>query len=161
MPWCPKCNTEYVEGYDICSDYNIPLVNEQPDSNENLQRDSVKEAYLVSGYDEYWVIMIKNILESDGIPVLVKDQGSGSYLTIYMGKSFYGKDIYVPSDRLEEAKILIQGFLGEFVEEDIEDVKEDKPVKAKKIVFRWWIILLFLVPPMLILSYSLFRALTY
>ncbi len=30
MPWCPKCKTEYREGFTVCADCGSELVKEQP-----------------------------------------------------------------------------------------------------------------------------------
>lgn len=42
MPWCPKCKTEYREGFTICADCGSELVAEEPgdSSNEELQEES-------------------------------------------------------------------------------------------------------------------------
>ena len=47
MKYCPKCNSEYREGFDLCSDCKIPLEEKLiPQSNLNLkEEDEVKKFY--------------------------------------------------------------------------------------------------------------------
>ena len=40
MPWCPKCRYEYKEGYTVCADCGVELVEELPEVNENDNEDS-------------------------------------------------------------------------------------------------------------------------
>lgn len=35
MPWCPKCKYEYKEGYTMCADCNVALVDELPSEEDN------------------------------------------------------------------------------------------------------------------------------
>ena len=67
------------------------------------------EALLVSAADGMEAAMLEARLQSAGIPVLCKHRESGGYLDIYMGMSRFGVDLYVPADRLEEARDLLDG----------------------------------------------------
>lgn len=35
MPFCPECGAEYREGFDRCSECDVPLVNEPPSTSES------------------------------------------------------------------------------------------------------------------------------
>ena len=47
MPWCPKCKTEYREGFAVCADCGSELVSEEPgdSSDERLQKESREETW--------------------------------------------------------------------------------------------------------------------
>ncbi|MCJ7483276.1 MAG: hypothetical protein MUO31_09960 [Thermodesulfovibrionales bacterium] len=47
MKYCPKCNSEYREGFDLCSDCNIPLL-EKPtpkDSSNLTEKNEINNFY--------------------------------------------------------------------------------------------------------------------
>lgn len=39
--------------------------------------------------------MLQDILQQEQIPVMIKDEGSGGYMKVYMGYSIYGETLYV------------------------------------------------------------------
>lgn len=47
MPWCPKCKTEYREGFTVCADCGSELVAEEPgdSSDEKLQKKSREDTW--------------------------------------------------------------------------------------------------------------------
>lgn len=58
MPWCPKCKSEYREGFTICADCGCQLVEEEPVSllpltfGEREQMEALKEFLIYSGIRE-------------------------------------------------------------------------------------------------------------
>lgn len=62
---------------------------------------------LVNCKDDFEAQLIEGLLTSAGIPVHKEYRGTGQILKIYAG---LGRDIdiYVPGDRLEEAKLLLE-----------------------------------------------------
>lgn len=107
MPWCPKCGAEYREGFKNCSDCNTDLVDhlEHSETNSNLEDDS--ETYLTSVSNSIEAEMMEALLTSSGVPVLKKFRGAGGYLTIYMGATNLGVDLYVPSKLLAQARDIL------------------------------------------------------
>ncbi|MDD2400745.1 MAG: DUF2007 domain-containing protein [Clostridia bacterium] len=108
MPWCPKCKTEYREGFKECADCSEILV-EHLILNENNE-DEIQECewvLLFQTNNENEAEVIDSLLKSSGIPTLRKDRGAGGYLKIYMGMTTMGIDIYVPELYLKEAQPLI------------------------------------------------------
>lgn len=52
--------------------------------------------------------ILQDLLRQEGIPVLVKDVGSGGYLKVYMGYSVFGDALYVQRGQYERACELLQ-----------------------------------------------------
>lgn len=76
--------------------------------------------------DNAMLAMIRGLLDDADIPYLVRERGSGGVVRIVTGISWFGTDIYVPTDALEEAKELIEGltFNPDGDAEDVEDVED-------------------------------------
>lgn len=79
-------------------------------------------AFLVHRDQQYQVDMLKDILQSRRIPVMVKSKGSGAYLQIYMGMTWTGFDLYVPEERLDDARQAIN-----FLDAEPGMFEEDEP----------------------------------
>jgi hypothetical protein len=68
LMFCPRCNAEYREGFTLCSDCKVPLVQEPPE--EDLQK--TKEKFIE--YEEVLftfnpadIAFIKSVLDSEDI----------------------------------------------------------------------------------------------
>lgn len=68
---------------------------------------------LTTVYDEGSLAIIRGLLESEDIPYLAKERGSGSAMRIMTGFSMFGTDIFVPVAALEKAKELLPVLDGE------------------------------------------------
>ncbi|MGM0396262.1 MAG: putative signal transducing protein [Bacillota bacterium] len=66
--------------------------------------------------NEFEMNMITAILEDNGIPYIVKNKGSGSYMRILTGSSPFNTDILVDSKSLEKAIELISPIIGDEME---------------------------------------------
>jgi hypothetical protein len=112
MPWCPKCKTEYREGFTVCSDCGSPLVEamkeDRPEDCIDEKTDSLNEpARLMQVGNEYEADNIIALLAGEGIPAYISHKGSGQYLSITMGMSNMGVDIFVPKSALQQAKEIL------------------------------------------------------
>ena len=89
--------------------------------------------------DNAMLAMIRGLLDDAEIPYLVRERGSGGVVRMVTGISWFGTDIFVPTDALEEAKELIEGLAynpdGDIEDmEDVEDVEdtEDDAIPAEE-----------------------------
>ncbi len=70
--FCPKCHAEYREGFEICSDCHIPLVQELSQE----PSPAVPEfAMVISTGDAALIPLIKSLLENAGIEFTAKGEG--------------------------------------------------------------------------------------
>jgi hypothetical protein len=155
MRYCPKCRSEYENGYNTCTDCGSALVDEIPLIPEY---DLSEAAFLTSVADEIHADMIEAELKSNEIPVLKKYKEAGAYLEIYMGMTSFGIDLYVPLDKLNEAKELLEKFdvQGIVKEEDTELFEENRNYIKMRMI-RAWIILLFILPGVIFLLFFIFE----
>lgn len=168
MPWCPKCRTEYENGFKTCNDCNADLVDELEQDKDDTDVNT-KEVFLVSIANSIEAEIVATLLASYNIPVIKRYREAGGYLEIYMGGSTFGVDLFVPEDLLAKAKDIIDN-KQEFAVEDIEqestgqdsieqDWDEEENIALtqkykKKSRVRTWIILLIFIIPMLILLFT-------
>lgn len=160
MPWCPKCKTEYREGFNVCSDCNIELVPElpqEPDENANVVND--KETFLISVANDMEAKVIEELLSSHNIPVLRKYKGAGGYLQIYMGVTIFGIDLFVSSRELETAKEILAAEYRPLIEYDKDSIEEEirnnsTSESGKKRRIKIWILALIFMPGLLWLVIS-------
>ncbi|NMA64927.1 MAG: DUF2007 domain-containing protein [Clostridiaceae bacterium] len=64
--------------------------------------------FLLTTSDNIEAEIIGSYLKPAGIPVVKRHREPGAYLTLLLGNSSYGVDLFVPSDKLEEALELIE-----------------------------------------------------
>ena len=80
---------------------------------------------LVTTQDPIELEIIRDILQTEGIPCRTKERGVGSSVKVIAGYSRYGTDVFVPTSALERAMELLDAFRnGEIVEDEIVDAEE-------------------------------------
>lgn len=103
--------------------------------------------------------MIAELLKGQGIACYVKDLETGNYMSICMGYSVFGKEIYVDAEDYEKAKQLLAEIASE--ENTTENVADeeviDVPFYKKKRFVSYIMILVFVVPILISLGLSLFN----
>jgi hypothetical protein len=105
--FCPKCKSEYREGFYKCTDCGVDLVDGQPP-------ELVKEVSYVdlvevfSKYNQGDIAFIKSVLEGEGITYFF--QGEGSIMLIAAGA--YAR-LMVKAEDAQRAREILQelGFL--------------------------------------------------
>lgn len=107
MLWCPKCGTEYRDGFKTCNDCNSELVDKPEYPAEETEPQYDKEAFLISVGNNFEADMFEALLNDNHIPVLKKYREAGDYLKIYMGGTNFGVDLYVPSKLLSKAQEIV------------------------------------------------------
>lgn len=154
MPWCPKCRCEYEQGYMTCYDCETDLVDELVQIEESSNTEYDREVYLISAANSIEAEVMEALLTSNEIPVLKKYREAGAYLEIYMGTTYFGVDLYVPSKLLVKAKDIIKSNSENVIEtenqiSDEENIIEidDKYNKKRRILT--WIMLLIFIPGLL------------
>ncbi len=76
---------------------------------ENRTQHEVGPVFLMRVQDGMEAGMLENMLDEAGIPVMRKYPETGQLMHLVMGTSLYGTDFYVPSDKLDAAKELLEG----------------------------------------------------
>lgn len=101
MPFCPKCRCEYREGFSECADCDEMLVDSFPKT--ELPKENDHEMYLKTVATDIDAEMLIEMLANEGIPVRKKYRECGDYLTVFMGKTVMGIDLFVPSSLYQKA----------------------------------------------------------
>ena len=65
--FCPKCRTEYREGFYVCSDCNTDLVDEPPELPEEERPEFIEYQEIMGTYNPADVALIKSILDSENM----------------------------------------------------------------------------------------------
>ena len=103
MPFCPKCKYEYKLGIEACPDCGEKLVDSLPGEEWEFGEE-VELALLHSTSNLIYVDFLKQALKDNGIPCLLKREGPSIYGSGTVPNPFFDTKIYVPKDKLEEAK---------------------------------------------------------
>jgi len=98
--YCPSCQAEFIDSITICSDCNIPLV-ENMALNETLENINWVKVKELPG--KVFGEMMGEVLDSAEIPYFLKSDWSasayniapaglvGSYVQVYVPENFYNK----------------------------------------------------------------------
>lgn len=81
---------------------------------------------LTTVFDDVLVEIYQDLLTDAGIPFLKKDRGGGTAVRIITGANRCGTDIYVPTERLQEARDLLESTPIETVDEENGDGQESE-----------------------------------
>jgi hypothetical protein len=77
--YCPICGAEYREGFNQCADCEVPLVDEPVEPRTGPvpppDPESLKLATAFTSADPALIVLAKSLLESAGIPYLVRGEG--------------------------------------------------------------------------------------
>ncbi|MCL2546818.1 MAG: hypothetical protein FWE06_06445 [Oscillospiraceae bacterium] len=158
MSYCPHCKVEYREDFSSCADCSAALTSEPPASPKHTPK-KVQAAYaaptfLCSATHGTTSDILLAALRGKGIPAQARHRGAGEFLTIYMGASAQGMDIFVPSDMLEQARNIAANFSDIVLDDtDNENFAADLQQTARGKRLKSWILLALFVglPGLLVL----------
>jgi len=98
--FCPKCRSEYREGYTECQECRVPLVEELPPEPE---AEYVNWVTVLTTVDQNAVLVAKSLLEDHGIPVFVKGQGLSQVFPTPMPE-----EVQVMPENVAEARLILE-----------------------------------------------------
>ena len=108
---------------------------------------NVKEKLLINVHNQIEANILIGLLEMSDIPCNKVDKGLGE---VYLGSGNLGVDIYVTEDKLEEAKKIIESKIETDqnfeVQIDEDDSISQREYESKRIIFTWFMIILFFSP---------------
>ena len=100
--FCPECKSEYRDGFTICADCNIPLVDKLPvEIVKEAVPDGIDYEYLTSTYNAMDVALLKSIFDGENIKYYVSDEMAMSYIVAVPARFF------IKIDQIEFAKVLV------------------------------------------------------
>jgi len=116
MKVCPNCKAEYEDTVQICSDCNVELISSEELENVELKYSDWEVVF--SSPQQYEAEMVKTNLESAGIEAIVFDKKDSSFP---LGGELGEFKVYVPKDRVEEAKMIIEKLENQSDEEEVDE----------------------------------------
>lgn len=108
--WCPSCGDEYREGFTVCKDCGVALVDQPPTPSaaQDEHDDDLVEVYAVGRLDAE---LIRSVLEGNGIPAFnLGGAISGAY-PLTVGTLGSGR-IFVRDQDEEAARDVIRAALA-------------------------------------------------
>jgi hypothetical protein len=111
--FCPKCRTEYRNGFTTCADCELTLVPELPPepSSPSPTPAYVKYVNLYSPRNEVESALLKSILDSEGIGYFVRNDNFGSLEVGPHIGLFNAKMVQVQDDQYDRARELLSDYL--------------------------------------------------
>jgi hypothetical protein len=101
--FCPKCKTEYREGFTQCADCNVPLVDELPPASEHVEYIDLVE--VLNTNDQSVIALAKAGLEKQNIHYVAQGEHS------LIGGGAYYVRFLVPRKKEKLAKKILKNFL--------------------------------------------------
>ncbi|MDO9390341.1 MAG: DUF2007 domain-containing protein [bacterium] len=122
MKYCPKCRSEYREGFQTCYDCGSPLAGKLPD----VPDETVPEAELVSVFDPPDPMIgqaLEALLNDNGIRCVLKSEQIPAYADVAMMlRPRWGRLLVLEGD-LARAENLIKEYLSAPAQEEQEGEK--------------------------------------
>ncbi len=128
MPWCPKCRTEYRDGFTVCADCGAQLVDELPKAPERAaepEPEQEEPVFLTEIADERELELFTQLLHMNRIPFFTRDVESGDYMRIYMGFSVYGQQVFVRKRDYAICSQLFSQLGGTYDEQEVNAAYDD------------------------------------
>ncbi len=108
MKYCPECEAEYVDEVQSCADCQLPLISEEEFQRRRQQEEQERETLSREEFvpvkvaeNAFEADRIREALEQEGIPVLVRTFQDTAYDGIYVAQKGWG---YVEVPEPEKAR---------------------------------------------------------
>jgi len=113
--FCPKCGSEYREGFDRCADCGVALSVTPPPAPDH---GGPGLAVLLETADVGFLPVLRSLLDGAGIPYIIQGEEAMGLLPIgALGSGPMQRAlaaiVHVPEDRLEEARALLASGAGD------------------------------------------------
>lgn len=111
--YCPRCKTEYPEGREECLECGGPL-DLHPPKEEVLHEERAGSRFvpLRQNLSQLYAEMLREALDNEGIPALVKTSGIGAayfaFQYVTAPNPAAPTAVLVPEDRLEDAEAIAE-----------------------------------------------------
>ena len=103
--YCPKCRSEFREGFFECSDCSVPLVEDLPPEKPEPVPEYVDFKEIKTSLDMGEIALIKSILDAHKIKYIIHNEFIGSTY----GAALPAR-IFISEDQAQEAKELLKDF---------------------------------------------------
>lgn len=103
---------------------------QKPEAGHSADITAMRPVRLISVENEVHARMIAGVLEGNSIKCWIRDKESGGYMSIYMGFSVFGKDLYVDEADVDRARELVDGIEAEVGAEGTEKMAEEEDIPA-------------------------------
>lgn len=103
--YCPHCSTYLNYKFIRCPKCYKHTFNEEKNNEETFA--SMDLTYLTTACSEIEANMLQELLHSHNIQSVKKYREAGGILSIYMGDTSFGIDLYVDKEQLPIAKMVI------------------------------------------------------
>ncbi len=110
MKYCPRCGGEYFDTVAACGDCNETLINENEWEQRVAQRNTEDQEVFVKvtiADDQFEADVIRDALEKEAIPVLVRSFSDTSFDGIFIPQKGWGS-ILVPEEFRRKANDIIE-----------------------------------------------------
>lgn len=140
--FCPRCGTEYRDGFSKCSDCDSNLVHEPPPP-ENDEKPEEPPIALYSPHDELELSMIRGLLDADEIRYFVLNDYFGSMRVGPQIDLVNKKTIMVAPEDHDRTKEIISNFLESSIDDEGVEMHYTAGQKLRMIIeallFTWFI----------------------
>ncbi len=116
--YCPRCKTEYPEGREECQECGT-LLELHPPKEEDLREEKTNHRFvpLRQNLSPLYAEMLREALDNEGIPALVKTSGIGAAIFAFQYVTASNPaapvSVLVPEDSLSEAEAVAESIFPE------------------------------------------------
>lgn len=109
MKYCPSCSAEHYDDVSMCRDCDTPLISEQKWKKlaEKRGKEDLEVFVIVKTVESLFEAdVIKDALEKDGIPVLLRTFSDTSFNGLYIPQKGWGNILVPAGCKLQAEKVI-------------------------------------------------------